>query len=289
MLLSGNNEVINITKTQCIHEASLQMEAKMDQLLAIKDNSTPDILKNVKPLTELLQPLTDNVCGGLSKMGKIVGGSTKAKDVGPENLAIFLATQKSCGQDIVLPMEEISRVINGRKDLMQEMHESQYAELQRLDNLIEELKSKYESNRKKVAELETESAMLVSRSSAVLTAARDLRPQLTDAETQYFKDLERTEIKCNQWEEQVKQISNDADATCKAMSAGAIESGEVHCLVNLPDDKIDLCVQMLHGEKQLLKNAEHKINTAADTLGQFSSTDAARIRMGEAEKENVGQ
>lgn len=261
----------------------------MDQLQAIQDDSTPNILRNVKPLNELLQPLTDKVCNGLSKMGKIVGGNTKPKDVGPENLAMFLETQRSCGQDIVLPMEEITRIVNGRKDLMKEMNDSQLAELQRLGKLIDDLKSKYESSRKKVAELEAESTMLVSRSSAVLTATRDLRPQITEAEAQYFKDLERNEIKCNQWEDQVKQISNDADSTCKAMSAGAIENGEVRCLLDLPADKIDLCVQMMHGEKQLLKNAEHKINTAADGLDRISSADTARIRMIEAEKENVGQ
>ena len=45
----GSMEVVNITATQCIHEASLQMEARMDQLHAsMEDEKTPDILKKVK-------------------------------------------------------------------------------------------------------------------------------------------------------------------------------------------------------------------------------------------------
>lgn len=259
----------------------------MDKLQAIEDKAVPDILKNIKSLNELLQPLTDKVCNGLSKMGKIVGGNTMPKDVGPENLAVFIETQRSCAQNIVLPMEEITRIVSGRKDLMREMHESQSAELQRLTKLIDQLKTQCESNQKKVAELETTSATLASRSSAVLTATRDLRPQLTDAEIQYFKDLERYDMSCNKWEEQVKKISNDADATCKAMSASAIESGEVRCLVDLTEDKIDICHKMLRGEKELLKKTEHKINRSAAALNQISPADVAHQRSIEAEKENV--
>ena len=259
----------------------------MNQLQAVEDTTASDVLKSVKPLSELLQSLTDKVCNGLSNLGKIVGGNTMPKDVGPENLAVFLETQRSCEQSIVMPMEEMSRIISGRKDLMKEMHESQSVELQRLTKLINDLKTKYESTRKKVAELEAESSTLASRSSAVLTATRDLRPQLTDAEAQYFQDLERYEMSCNKWEEQVKQVSNDADATCKAMSAGAIESGEVRCLVDLPDDKIEICHKMLRGEKELLKKTECKINHSAATLNQISPADIARQRMIESEKENV--
>lgn len=259
----------------------------MNQIHAVEDTTGPDVLKKVKPLNELLQPLTDKVCNGLSNLGKIVGGNTMPKDVGPENLAVFLETQRSCEQSIVMPMEEMSRIISGRKDLMKELYESQSSELERLAKLIKDLKTKCESTRKKVAELETESTTLASRSSAVLTATRDLRPKLTDAEAQYFQDLERYEMSCNKWEEQVKQISNDADATCKAMSAGAIESGEVRCLVDLPDDKIEICHKMLCGEKEMLKRTEYKINHSAAALNEVSPADIARQRMIEAEKENL--
>lgn len=286
--LPGSTEVVNITTAQCVHEASLQMETKMNQIQAVEGvSTTPDILKKVKPLNDLLQPLTDKVCGGLSTMGKLVGGNTKPSEVGPENLAVFLETKRSCAQDIALPMQEIARIINSRKDLMKEMSQNQSAELQQLSQVMNELKAKYESNRKKIAELEVESTNLISRSSAVLTATRNLRPQLTDAEAQYFKDLARYEMSCIKWEEQVKQISNDADATCNAMSAGAIENGEVCCIANLRDQQIEMCHGVLQGEANLLKKAEYAINQSAGALSQISSADSARSRMIEAEKENV--
>ena len=271
-LFLGSTEVVNITTAQCIYEASLQMEAKMKQFPAIQDDTTPDILKKIKPLNELLQPLTDEVCNGLSKMGKIVGGNTMPKDVGPENLAVFIETQRSCEQNIVLPMDKMSRIIRGRKDLLNEMLENQSAELKQLIELLEKVKIKYELNQKKATELETASASLASRSSAVLTATQALYPQITDAEAQYFKDLERYEMSCNKWEEQAKQISNDADTICKAMSAGAIESGEIRCLVDLPPDKLDVCHKMLRGEKELLVKAEYKINESTTVLSQVSPT-----------------
>lgn len=279
----GSTEVVNITTLQCIHEASLQMETRMER----SSQSTPDVLKNVKPLYELLQPLTDKLCKGLDNLGKIVGGNTKPKDVGPEDLAVFLETKRSCGQNIILPMEEMSIIIKSRKDFMVQLSESQSVELQRLTKLIDELKTKHESNRRKVAELEAESAILTSRSSAVLTATLDLRPHITDAEVEYFRDLKRYESSCNKWEEQVKQITNNADSMCKAMSDGAIESGEICCLADLSRDKMEMCVKMLKGEKEMMKKTEHRINQSTSTLNQLSPEDIARQRSMEDEKENI--
>ena len=253
----------------------------------IEDESTPDVLRNVKPLYELLQPLTDKLCNGLDKLGKIVGSNTKPKDVGPEDLAIFLETKRSCGQNIIIPMEEMSIIMKSRKDFMKQLNESQSVELQHLTKLIDALKTKHESNRKKVAELEAESAILASRSSAVLTASRDLRPQITDAEVEYFRDLKRFESSCNKWEEQVKQITNNADSMCKVLSDSAIESGEVCCLADLSADKMEMCVKMLKGEKEMMKKTEHRINQSTTALNQLSLTDVARQRSIEDEKENI--
>lgn len=252
----------------------------MDRLHSlIEDDKTPDVLENVQPLGKELQPLTDKICDGLSKMGKIVGGNTLPRNVGPENLAVFIETQRSCG-NIVLPMEEMSRILTDRRSLMVEMHESQSTELERLSKLLDEFKSKCESNRQKVAELESVASSLVSRSSAILTATRDLRPQITNAEAVYFKELERYEMSCNKWDEQVKQITNEASASCKSMSSDAIESGEVRCLVDLPSDKLKICHQMLLGEKELLKKTEYKLNHTGVVLNDV----AAGVS---ADKENV--
>lgn len=294
--MSGSLEVINITAAQCLHETSEQMKAKSEQLDATnKDDAALQLLNRVKPLHELLQPPIDKVCDGLSKMGKIVGGATLPKDAGPENLAVFLDTQRSCEQNILVPMEEISDILTARKELMREMYDHQAAELVRLSELLSEFKQKYESNLKRVVELESTASVLAERSSAVLTATRELRPQITDAEADYFRDLRRYETSCNKWEGKVDQLQRDTTVTCDAMSAGAIENGEVRCLVDMPSQKIDVCQKLLRGEAQKLNEIEQKVNDSAVLVerlsegilsGMDSSEDTARLRLIGGDKEN---
>jgi len=291
----GSMEVVNITATQCLHETSEQMKAKSEELEAtIGNDAALDVLKKVKPLHEILQPLIDKVCNGLSKMGKVVGSATLPKDAGPENLATFLETQHSCEVNVLMPLEEMSKILSARRELLTEMYNHQSSELVRLTSLLDEFKSKYESNLKRVVALESKASILAERSSAVLTATRELRPTITDAEAAYFKDLQRYETSCNKWESTVSKLEKESSTSCEAMSAGAIENGDVRCLVDLPPQKIDVCHKLLGGEAQILKKLETKVKEASDNVEQLSkaisgvrdSEDAARLRLVGGDKEN---
>ena len=286
ILLSGSIEVVNITATHCLYETSEQMKAKSEQNHASQfDDKALEALENVQPLHEILQPLIDKVCDGLSKMGKIVGGATLPKDAGPENLAVFLETQHSCEVNVLMPMEEISKVLNARRELLKEMYDHQAAELIRLSELLVAFKHVYGSNLERVLQLEANASILANRSSAVLIATRDLRPQITDAEAAYFKDLQRYETSCSKWEGTVDQLQKDAFSSCDAMSAGAIENGDVQCLVDLPPQKIEICQKLLRGEGQLLKKLEKNVRESSDTVDQLSkmisghSSDSARLKL----------
>ena len=295
-LSSGSVEVVNVTATQYLHESSELMKAKSEQLAASeKDDATLEVLQRVKPLHELLQPLVGKVIDGLSKMGKIVGGSTLPKDTKPEILSIFLETQHSSEVNVVTPIEEMSKILDSRRDLLKEMHNHQTAELERLTLLINEFKRKQESNLAKVKEFEANASKLAGRSSAVLTASKSLHPHITDAEAAYFKDLQRYESTCNKWDDKVSQLKKDATSSCDAMSAGAIQNGEVRCLVDLSGKKLDLCHQMLRGEAQLLKQLEQKLTKSSEVVEKISKSmskggatnDASRLRLvGDKENHN---
>lgn len=292
-LSSGTVEVVNITATQYLHESSELMKSKSEQLAASgEDDAALEVLQKVKPLHELLQPLVGKVSNGLSKMGKIVGGATLPKDTRPEILSIFIETQHSCEVNVFTPIEEMSKILDSRRDLLKEMHDHQAEELERLTELMEEFKRKHESNVKRVKELEANASKLAERSSALLTASRSLHPHVTDAEAAYFKDLQRYESTCNKWEEKVTQLKKDASSSCDAMSAGAIQNGEVRCLVDLPEEKIDVCHKMLRGEAQLLKQLEQKVKESSAVVAKISksmargeTTDTAHLRL-VGDKEN---
>ena len=292
-LSSGSVEVVNITAAKYLHESSELMKAKSEQFDASDgDDAALGVLKTVKPLHELLQPLVDKVSAGLSKMGKIVGGSTFPKDTGPEILSIFLETQRSCEMNVVTPIEEMSMILHSRRDLLTEMYDHQVAEVERLTKLLEEFKRTHESNATRVKELELNASTLAERSSAVLIASRSLHPHVTDAEAAYFKDLQRYDSTCKKWDEKVSQLKRDATSSCHAMSAGAIQKGDVRCLVDLPPEKIDVCHKMLRGEAQLLKQLEQKVKKSSDVVEELSKamskgeTSDTHIRLMGIDKEN---
>jgi hypothetical protein len=278
--------VVNITAAHRLFELSEQMNARSEQSRASQfDDEALVALKNVQPLHEILQPLIDKVCDGLSKMGKIVGGATLPKDAGPENLAMFIETKHSCEVNVLMPMEDISKVLNATRGLLKEMYDHQAAELVRLSELLVAFKQKYGSNLERILQLEANATVLAQRSSAVLSATRDLRRQITDAEAAYFKDLQRYETSCCKWESNVDQLQKDAFSSCDAMSAGAIESGDVQCLVDLPPPKVEVCQKLLRGEGQLLKRLEKQVRESTDALDRLSkmisgdSSDAARPKL----------
>jgi len=283
-------EVVNVMSAQCLQKTSEQMKAKSEQLdVAGGDQRSLEVLQRVKPLPELLRPLVDKVCEGLSKMGKIL-----PEDAGPEDLAVLLDTKRSCEKNVLLPMEEMSKILAARRRLAEEMYEHQAAELVRLTALLDELGERRESSLRRVAELESGASALAERSSAVLTAARALRPQVTDADAAYFRDLRRHEATCNKWDGAVDKLRSEAASTCDAMSAGAIESGEVRCLVDMPPRKVEVCHKLLGGEAQILKKVERQVKESSTIVERLSraisgldSADAARLRLIGGDKENL--
>ena len=269
IVASGSLEVINITATQCIHETSELMRIQSEN--THHGDTAFQALESVQPLHEILQPLIDRVCDGLSKMGKVVGGVTPPKDAGPETLALFLETEHSCKVNVLVPMEEMSKVLGARRELLKELYDHQAAELARVSALLDEFKETYTSHLERVGALENTASTLAERSSALLTATRELRPQITDAEAAYFKDLQRYEISCNKWQDTVDRLRNDATSSCDALSADAIGNGDVQCLVDLPPPKVEVCHQLLRSEGQMLKKLEQKLKVSRDAVTQLST------------------
>ncbi len=170
---------------QCLQKTSEQMKAKSEQLdVAGGDQRSLEVLQRVKPLPELLRPLVDKVCEGLSKMGKIL-----PEDAGPEDLAVLLDTKRSCEKNVLLPMDLCPRslppVVGSRNRCMSTRPPSWSVSPRCL------------TSSGRGASRTSDSSALAERCLAALTAARALRPQVTDADAAYFRDLRRHETTCN--------------------------------------------------------------------------------------------
>ena len=257
-------EVADVTAAQCLHETSERMRARAAGTCPPDGgDGALEVLDRVRPLSSVLQPLVDRATDGLARMGKIVGGSTAPSDAGPESVAVFAGTRESCAADVLAPLAEIAEALRGRTALLEEMRGHQSAELERIASLLDELRERRTRSADLASELERNAGVLASRSSAILTAAREVRPGVTDAEAEYFRELRRHEASLGRVGEGVDAAAGDA-ARARDVLVRLAERGRgggdgdepPGCLVDLTEDKAELCRDLLRGQGQVLKRIE---------------------------------
>jgi len=96
-------------------------------------------------------------------------------------------------------------------------------------------------------------------------------------------------VSCDKWHGTVDALRVEATTACDAMSAG----GDVHCLVDLPPQKIASCHTLLRGEGQKLKQLERKVKVSSADVEKLSeimlgldSREEAQLRLIGEDKEN---
>ena len=285
-------EVADVTAAQCLHETSERMRSRSAGAGMPDDgggggggDEALEVLSRVRPLSSVLQPLVDRATDGLARMGKIVGGSTAPADAGPESVAVFAATREGCSADVLTPLAEIAAALRGRTALLGEMRGHQSAEIERISALLDELRERRTESAALASELERSAGALASRSSAVLTAAREVRPRVTDAEAEYFRELRRHEASLGRVEGGVDATVVDArrarDGLVRLAGRGDDGDDAPRCLVDLPGGKAELCRDLLRGEGQVLRRIEAGVTRSRAGLDGLlaGSTDKENWRL----------
>jgi len=162
---SGTTETLNLTAAQYLHEASyLSAEAQestttalitTENKLATEADDALKAMESMQPLHELVLPIFQKVGNGLAKMGKIVGSSTKPREITPGALATFIATKQKCEKDVMLPLQELIDLTLSREKYLQDMYASQLAQIDHIKTMIQTLKDrmKLTSEQKKTTEI----------------------------------------------------------------------------------------------------------------------------------------
>lgn len=181
-------------------------------------------------------------------MTKIVGGATKPTDVDAASLAIFLATKQRCEEEIVLPLTALRDVTTTRTKLLKDTYTKQMAQLQQLQKQIADWKKLIQTTKQKMKTVEAQSKLINQRSAAVLAAARDLTPTITEAEYQYFTQLKRYDVTCSKWEHQMETLGEKYNTIQEK-----VQHDSYSCAVQLSKEQLNLCTDLLKGEETLLE------------------------------------
>lgn len=266
---------MNITAAQYIRESGNLITAEAERLSLVESSlqgsnsnnvvDTDEALKTIEsipPLYKLISPLFEQISTGLSGMGKIVGEpATMPRDVTPGQVATFLAMKQQCEQDVVFPLQRLKDVVETRQEFLREMQQHQLLQIKQLKTMLDTLRERKKVTDEKKTVLSSNSEQLSQRSASVLAAARDLKPTLTTAEQEYFKELRRYEACCIKWEDAVKTLQSNSDRLREN-----IATGEVRCSTRLDPNQMEQCQSLLKGQDTVLRRNDLAVQEMEGTV-----------------------
>ena len=196
-LSDGSLVPVNITESQYLHEMEHLVRPnanKNDSRVPETMNPSAAALKKIEelqPLYEIVDPLLKKVTDGLSGMGKIVGSSTASKDISPEKLAVALAVKARCEKEVVLPLNELRRTVQARREILKSVFKDQKEQARTLKKTIATMQARMAAMSEKMETAQENAKNLGLRSASVLQASQDLLPSLTQAEYDYIQQLKK--------------------------------------------------------------------------------------------------
>ena len=276
ILPAGTTEAMNMTAAMYLHEAENQIEEEIttpstDANTNTTTNMPPDglqqsnqalrVMESMPPLCEQIKPQIDTISNGLSTMMKIVGGATDPAQITPGSLATFLSTTQSSQQNILLPLREMHALASSRQKYLVTMRDVQLEQVKALKRTAEVLKDRMVATKEKMKLVESNMELLSHRSAGVLETVRDLSPTITEAEREYFKDVQRFAASCDKWENALGDIrgqckvlaENAAAVSALDASASLTASASVSPAIRLTPEQKQMCENLLEGQNEILK------------------------------------
>ena len=212
---NGNMVAINLTETRHLRE--MENFAGPEQVLAIQDGQTNSIseaeqlvlssLNETQALTDIVQPLIQDVIEGIGALAQVGGSATAQADVTPDVLAAVIGIQSKCKKGIFIPLMEMKEHVTARREELKEINKTQMLQLKVLKETIANLRQKQLSIKEKTEIMIDNSKSLADRSASALQSSKDLLPTITQAEYDYFQELKRLDEKTQMWKSEVDRLS----------------------------------------------------------------------------------
>lgn len=121
--------------------------------------------------------------------------------------------------------------------------------------MVETLRERTAKSNEKKEQVEENATALSQRSAAVLTAARDLVPTITEAEHQYFTQLKRYDATTKKWQGHLDTMKNRADKLSDEASAQSVPPS----LDDIGANELTHMNELVKGQGSHLKLAARKL------------------------------
>ena len=245
-LLNGKMVALNLTEARHLHEMESETDASSGGFLAITNGRSTHkpptseaeqqamrALQETEPLSEIIQPLIQEVYTGLSKMSMIGGTSTEPKDITLDTMAGAVGIQERCQKEVFLPIVQMNEHVVARRTELQNLCQKQAEALKALGVLIGKLRENQSAIQGKTEVVKANAKSLADRTSSLLQSSTDLLPTITQAEYDYFQEISRIDSKTREWENQAK-----VQKTKVQTIQDSIENGTIPGPLNASDNSI---------------------------------------------------
>eukprot|EP00980_Cylindrotheca_fusiformis_P000167 scaffold26_cov117-Cylindrotheca_fusiformis.AAC.8 len=227
------------------------------------------VLQDIRPLYEIIEPLGKKVTAGLGKLTKIVGSETPIEAVTPEQLVAAASIKETCDEEIMMPVLEIREHIKARKKDLTVMHHNLKAQLAAIKDSLSKLRERNSVLQEKAAVADTNALSLAQRGADLLQSTSDLMPTISQSEFNYFQELNKLDGKTKKWKQEMELLKGRVDNLQQTAYSDTMDI-EIDAA---PDQKQDLktmqdaCEQSIFKYRQRLDVAEEKVDSLADIAG----------------------
>jgi len=211
LLQSGERIPVDVTESKYLHEFETRFQAPLES-----ESSSTSALTTAPFHTEV-EPLVQKINSGLASMGRIVGSETSYKEITPDTLAVALRVKKRCDDTVVLPLLQLKKLVDQRRETIRTTLKNQKTQLKTVLKGVQDLKQGLSLIGEKMERAETNASLLSERSVTVLQAGRDLMPTITQAEYDYFQDMKRLSLKVTQMEKETQRAVESITVRCEAI------------------------------------------------------------------------
>ena len=226
-------------------------------------------LKSNPPFHETASLQIAKVNKGLASLAKFVGSETRLHDITPDKLAVVASIQEHCENKVVLPVLELARMIESRRDALDTLLEEQNAQVVKLMERREEIEKRNACIREALKRAEARARDLRDRSNAAYELSRSLAPTVTDAESEFFRFVEQMDTIVSKWEIRVREVGESIRKNSQSLEGQSIPDGlgDKKGLMNDMRILSDDTERRLINTRQALKETELRLHAVLRKAG----------------------
>jgi hypothetical protein len=266
-LQSGHLTAVNLTETRVrVLQQQQQQQQQQPQKVLPKDEALAS-MEATPAFYELLQGPKEQIEEGLLNLTRIVGSATPPQDIDASLLATALSIKQHCEENVMVPLRYLAKLQSIRQMELKNVMRAQTVQIKAVQSGLQDCQHRLLASRQGLQQSQQTALKLARRSSALLQAAKDLRPALTKADRGYFRLLQRIKAQIDEWTEQMDVMEVQAahlDTAVTTLDLTPIQVSHVQTLLRGQEETLEQTRETLERTQERIHELVRETGIAAE-------------------------